>query len=64
MVRRVATVAKGDQIRRFIGSTGRPRNQVMNVGLASAALITARPAGVPVASKYDVADIEPFTVRR
>jgi len=62
MVRSVATIAKRDQVCRFIGSTSGPRNQVMNVGLAPRTDIAARPANMAVASKYNLSDFTPSLV--
>jgi hypothetical protein len=62
MVRSMATIAKRDQVRRFIESTRGTRNQVMDVGFALDARLTARPANMAVASKYNIADFTPSTV--
>ena len=62
MVRSVATVAKRDQVRRFIDSTSCTRNQVVNVGFALGTSFTARLANMPVASKHDIADFTPSMV--
>jgi hypothetical protein len=62
MVRGMATIAKRDQVRRFIDSTSGTRNQVMNVGLALGTRVTARPANMAVASKYNIANFTPSMV--
>lgn len=62
MVRSVAAIAKRDQIRRFIGSTGGTRNQMMNVGFAPGTRVTARPANVAVSGKYNISDVAPSLV--
>ena len=62
MVRSVATIAQRDQVRRFIDPPSGTRNQMMNVGLAPGTRVTARPANMAVASKYNISDITPSRV--
>jgi hypothetical protein len=62
MVRSVATIAKRDQVSRFIGPARDTGNQVMNVGFAPGTRVTARPANMSVASEYNIADFTPSMV--
>jgi hypothetical protein len=62
VVRSVAAIAKRDEIRRFIGSTGGTRNQMMNIGFAPGTRVTARPADVAVSGKYNISDVAPSLV--
>jgi hypothetical protein len=62
MVRSMATIAKRDQVRRFIDSTSGTRNQVMNVGFTPGTRVTARCASMAVASKDNLADFTPSMV--
>jgi hypothetical protein len=62
MVCSVATIAKGDQVRRFIDSTGGARDQVVNVGFTPRTRVTARPANVAVSGKYNASDLAPSLV--
>jgi hypothetical protein len=62
MVYGVATIAERNQVRRFIDSTGGPRYQVVNVGFALRTRVTARPTGVAVSGKYNIADLAPSLV--
>jgi hypothetical protein len=60
MVRGVTAVAQGDQVGRVIHSTAGTGNQMMDVGLAVRAWITARPADVRIANENDAADLAPL----
>jgi hypothetical protein len=62
MVCGVAPIAERNQVRRFIDSTGGPRDQVVNVGFAPGTRVTARPANVAVSSKYNISDLAPSLV--
>jgi hypothetical protein len=52
MVRGVTAVAQGDQVRGVIDSTGSTGNQVVDVGFAPLAFLSASPAHVCVAREY------------
>jgi hypothetical protein len=60
MVRGVTAIAQGDQVGRLIDPAGGTGNQMMDVGLASRACGTARPANVRVAKENDGANRPPL----
>jgi hypothetical protein len=62
MVRGVTTVAKRDEVRGLIRSSGRTRDQMMDVRFAPFAWLAARPANMAIASKNDFPDFTPALV--
>ena len=59
MVRGVTTVAKRDEVRGIISSSGGTRDQVMDVRFAPFTWLAAGPAHMAIASKNDFPDRTP-----
>ena len=58
----VAAIAERNQVRCFIDSTGGPRDQVVNVGVARETHLTAGLANAAVTGKDDFTDLAPSLV--